>query len=146
MLKPCLAVMAIAAASCATAPPPVRLDGPLAGKWKNTVTVAGYAMPSQEICLDKDANLMTATTFEDAMANDCVFLPFKRLDGDIRSYIFCKVDDSLTATDIRISGDFASDYTTEMRTFMDPPSPEAANPVITLMRMQRLGACAPKAP
>jgi len=133
------------AASAPAAAPTV--DAPRPGLWRVTTSMAGLpagvAMPSVETCvtgqsfaqMQKDAARMPADI-------DCTDQTFRR-EGDVLiGHAVCTLPDgSKSETDTRVSGDFNSRYTMEVKSRMTPaPSPDMAETTMT-MTAERIGDC-----
>jgi hypothetical protein len=100
----------------------------------------GQTMPAMESCLGETSFEQMQQSQQQAGA-DCTVEPFRREGGAMVSKSSCAIDGMTMASDIRITGDFDSAYTTEVTTTMTPaPMPGMETTSISIAA-QRLGDC-----
>lgn len=131
-----------APAAAAPGVPAEFAEGPRAGKWKMTTTMAMAPQAiTAEVCLPK-------TSFKEMQAAQqqagvtCTDQSFKRVGADIVTHAVCQYEGGMKATvDSKISGDINSRYTMETKTVMDPaPNPAMRETTMTIVA-ERLGDC-----
>lgn len=134
-------------ASGARAPAPGKMDAPRPGMWRVTTSMAGMpegmAMPSVETCVKQ-------ASFEEMQRGgaqlpegvDCSAPSFRRDGNAMVGHSVCTMPDGVrTESDTRVTGDFNSRYTMEVKTRTTPaPTPAMAETTMT-MTAERIGDC-----
>ncbi|CAN7194989.1 DUF3617 family protein [Phenylobacterium sp. LjRoot164] len=118
------------------------LEGPKAGKWKMTTTLSAAPKPvTVETCVAQ-------TSFKDMDAAKrqagvtCSEQSYTRDGADIVGRSVCTIQGGMKViTDSRISGDFASRYTIDAKTVMDPAPTPAMKETTMKMTAERIGDC-----
>lgn len=124
-----------------TAREPARLDGPVAGRWKVSITAAGMSLPPQEVCYEKQMTLSEANSLQQSAGMTCSEQSFQPSPGGMSGRSVCTMAGTTITTDMRMTGDFSTAYTMDMTAMMNPAPPGAPNPSRTSVRMERLGSC-----
>jgi len=135
-----------APAAPAAAPEPAMatgLTGPSAGKWRSTTTAMGMTMPPMEICYDKQMSMEEAQAIQQSAGVECSENTYNAAAGGMTGRSVCKMGDMTITSDMKVTGDFASAYTMEITSSMDPAPPGMPNPSTTAIKMERLGDCTP---
>jgi putative hemolysin len=128
-------------------PAPGKMDAPRPGLWRVTTRMSGVpegmAMPSVETCIKQGG-------FEDLRPGgaqmpegvDCSEQSFRRDGNAMVGHSVCTLPDGTrTESDTRVTGDFDSRYTMEVKTRTTPaPTPSAAQMTMT-MTAERIGDC-----
>lgn len=134
-------------ASAAATPPAApaamaAIDGPATGKWKTTVMVNGRAMPSAEVCVDKLVDFSEAQKLQQQAGTTCSEVTQHR-EGDVLTvHSACTLAGGRkTVSDIKVTGDFKSSYTTEMHTVSDPPVVPGKPASDITVKSERVGDC-----
>lgn len=136
-----LAVAATAGlAACASAPVAQPLAGPVAGKWRAVVSVAGMTLPPQDQCVEQPVNLTDFVATPDQDENGCDKPAYTAVVGGFDGIQVCTVDDMTTRHTVRIRGDLSSAYTMEL-TSETPPAEERGMPGVVRVKMERIGDC-----
>lgn len=131
------------AAAPAGASAPV--DGPAAGKWRVTVTAMGQTLPPTEQCITQQISLAEAEKMQQQAGVTCSEQNYRREGDAWVGHSVCTMDTGgapmKVTTDMRVTGDFASRYTMDMTSKMDPaPMPGMAEQKMT-MEAERIGDC-----
>ncbi len=141
-----------ATAPAAPAMTPAALNGPIAGKWKVTITSAGMTLPPQDICYEKQVSLEDAQKMQQQAGMTCSEQSFTPTAEGMTGHSVCTMaanaamKETTITTDTRVVGDFNTAYTMEMNASMDPAPPGVPNPSTTSITMERLGDCEAGAP
>lgn len=128
-------------------PAPGRMDAPRPGLWRVTTRMAGLpggvATPSVETCVRHE-------TFADMQHGPgrmpegvrCSEQTFRREGNAMVGHSVCDMPNGVRAvSDTRVTGDFDSRYTMEVKTRMTPaPSPAMTGTAMT-MTAERIGDC-----
>lgn len=137
-----------AAAAPAAAPAAAALNGPIAGKWKITVSSSGMTMPPQEVCYAKQVSMEEAQQMQQSAGITCTENSFVPTAGGMTGHSVCKMaanaamPETTLTTDIKVTGDFNTAYTMESTSTMDPmPAGMPPGPSVTSIKMERLGDC-----
>ena len=124
------------------------MSGPIAGKWKITVSSAGMTLPPQEICYEKQISIQDAQNMQQQAGITCSENTFTPTAGGMTGHSVCKMaanaamKETTITTDTVISGDFNTAYTMDSTSTMDPaPMGMPAGPSKTSIKMERLGDC-----
>jgi len=134
------------AAGLAAAPGPAMpaaLTGPSAGKWRSTITSAGMTMPPNEICYEKQMTMDEAQAIQQSAGVECSVNTYNADASGMTGHSVCKMGDTTITSDTKVVGDFASAYTMEISSSMNPAPPGMPNPSVTTVKMERLGDCTP---
>lgn len=124
------------------------MEGPRPGLWRITASVPGMpdgvAMPAIETCVTRQdfSEMQRGPGQETSEGVECSEQSFRR-DGDaIVGHSVCNMPNGVRAeTDMRVTGDLSSRYSTEVRTRMTPaPDPSMADTTMT-MTAERIGDC-----
>ncbi len=125
-----------------------QLSGPIAGKWKITVTSSGMTLPPQEICYEKQISLQDAQQMQQQAGITCSENTFTPSAGGMTGHSVCKMaanaamKETTITTDIKVVGDFNTAYTMDSTSTMDPAPPGMPpGPSQTSIKMERLGDC-----
>lgn len=118
------------------------IEGPKPGKWKTTTVLSAAPKPIVvESCV-------VQTSFKDMEAAKhkagvtCAEQSYRREGADIVGHSVCTIQGGMKViTDSRISGDFASRYTMEAKTVMDPAPTPSMKETTMKMTAERLGDC-----
>ncbi|WP_297804042.1 DUF3617 family protein [uncultured Brevundimonas sp.] len=120
------------------------LEGPKPGLWRVTTAMEGVpggaSVPPQEVCIT-EAKFEAPSSVQAAGA-DCTTTPLTK-QGDARvSTATCNLPNNMKSeSTVKVSGDFASRYTTEVVTKINPaPAPGMGETKIT-MTAERIGDC-----
>jgi hypothetical protein len=139
---------AAAPAAPAAAPAGGAIDGPIAGKWRMTITAMGVAMPPQDVCYEKQVSLEDAEKMQQQANIKCTEQSFKREGAVLVGHSVCSTDmggkPMTITTDTKVTGDFSSKYTMEMTAKMDPPPMAGMEEQKTTISAERVGDCDPK--
>jgi hypothetical protein len=129
------------------------INGPIAGKWKVTITSSGMTLPPQEVCYAKQVSLEEAQQMQQQAGITCSENTFTPVAGGMTGHSVCKMaanaamKETTITTDTRVSGDFNTAYTMETSSTMDPaPAGLPPGPSQTSIKMERLGDCDAGAP
>jgi len=131
-----------AAPAVAAAP---AIEGPAAGKWRVTMTSMGQTLPATETCYAEQVSIAEAQKMQQQAGVSCSEQTYRR-DGDAWiGHSVCTMDNAgspMTMTsDTRVTGDFASKYSMDITSKIDPPPmPNMAEQKIT-MTAERIGDC-----
>lgn len=138
----------VAAAPEAPAMSPGSLAGPIAGKWKLTITSSGMTLPPQEVCYEKQVSLEDAQQMQQQAGITCSENAFTPSAGGVNGHSVCTMaangamKETTITTDIKVVGDFNTAYTMESTSTMDPlPPGMPPGPSQTTIKMERLGEC-----
>ena len=118
------------------------MEGPKPGKWKMTTTLSAAPKPvTVETCVAQ-------TSFKDMDAAKqqagvtCAEQSYRRDGADIVGHSVCTIQGGMKViTDSRISGDFASRYTVDAKTVMDPAPTPAMKETTMKITAERIGDC-----
>lgn len=118
--------------------------GPTAGEWEVTVTAMGMSVPPTKVCYTRAMTMQEAQEMQQDAGITCTEQTYAP-DGK-SSHSVCSMQGMTITTDMKVTGDFASAYTMEMTSTMDPAPPGMpAGPSTTTIAMKRLGdTCAPE--
>jgi len=136
--------VAPAPAPAATAAP--ALEGPAAGKWRISMTnMMGLTLPSTEVCYAEQVSLAEAEKMQQQAGVTCSEQSYRREGDAWVGHSVCNMDAGGTpmrvTTDMRVTGDFASKYTMDITSRMDPaPMPDMAETKM-IMTAERIGDC-----
>jgi hypothetical protein len=119
------------------------LTGPSAGKWRSTTTASGMTMPPMEICYDKQMSMEEAQAIQQSAGVECSVNTYSADASGMTGHSVCKMGDTTITSDTKVVGDFASAYTMEITSSMDPAPAGMPNPSVTSIKMERLGDCTP---
>ncbi len=131
-----------------SAPAVAAMEGPRPGLWRITARIPGMpegvSMPPIETCVTRQdfSEMQRGPGQEMPEGVECSEQTFRR-DGDAMvGRSVCTMPDGTRAeTDMRVTGDLSSRYSTEVRTRMTPaPDPSMAETVMT-MTAERIGDC-----
>jgi hypothetical protein len=117
------------------------LNGPIAGKWKVTITSAGMTLPPQEVCYDKQMSLEEAQKMQQQAGVTCSEQSYTPAPGGMTGHSVCMMENMTVTTDMKVTGDFNTAYTMEMTSSMDPAPPGMPTPSTSTIQMERLGDC-----
>lgn len=128
-------------------PAPGKMDAPRPGLWRVTTRISGLpegmATPSVETCI-KQAGFdeMQRGGGQLPEGVDCSQQSFRREGNAMVGHSVCTLPGGArTETDTRVTGDFDSRYTMEVKTRTTPaPSPAAGETAMT-MTAERIGDC-----
>lgn len=119
--------------------------GPTPGLWRVTTRIsgmpAGMEAPAIETCI-REAKFEVPQGAPESPGMTCEQQSFRR-EGDVMvGHMVCTSADGVrTVTGTRVSGDFARNYTMEVKSTVTPsPSPEMSE-VTMVMTAERLGDC-----
>lgn len=140
------ATMPETAESAAPAPAaaPAGAIGPAAGRWQNTVTAAGMTMPPSEWCYDQPMTMEAAMKMQQQAGITCSEQTYTP-DG-MSGHSVCMMDSTKITTDLKVTGNYATEYTMEVTSSMDPAMPGIPNPSTTTIVAKRLGDCTADTP
>lgn len=131
------------AAAPAAAP---AIEGPAAGNWRMTVTAMGTTMPPTEYCYAKQVSLEEAGKMQQEAGITCSEQSYRKEADAWIGHSVCTMEAGPTGpmkitTDSRVTGDFASRYTMDITSKMDPaPMPSMAEQKMS-MTAERIGDC-----
>jgi len=134
-----------AAAPVAPAAPAVAaadLEGPKPGKWKMTTVLSAAPKPIvAETCVAQISfKEMDAAKRQAGLT--CTEQSYRREGADIVGHSVCTIQGGMkVTTDSRISGDFASKYTVDAKTVMDPAPTPAMKETNMKITAERVGDC-----
>jgi hypothetical protein len=123
--------------------PDAVLDGPAPGQWRMTTIVGGQAMPPVEVCYKERVTFAEAQKMQDQAGFTCSENTYKRDGAAVLGHSVCFMEETKTkmVTDTRITGDFNTAYTMELKSTMDPaPMPDMAHTEMSV-KAERLGDC-----
>jgi hypothetical protein len=123
--------------------PDAMMDGPAPGQWRLTTVMAGQAMPPVEVCYKERVTFAEAQKMQDQAGITCSENTYKRDGAAVLGHSVCFMEETKTkmVTDTRITGDFNTAYTMELKSTMDPaPMPEMAQTEMSV-KAERLGDC-----
>ena len=142
------ATMPETAESAAPAPAPAAVPagamGPVAGRWQNTVTAGGMSAPPSEWCYDQSMSMESVVKMQQQAGITCSEQTFSP-DGK-SGHSVCMMDATKITTDFKVTGDYATEYTMEVTSSMDPAMPGIPNPSTTTIAAKRLGDCTADTP
>lgn len=119
-------------------------EGPAPGKWKMTMSAMGQAMPSTETCVAQQMSIEEAQKAQLEAGVTCSEQNFKKEGDAWVGHFVCSMDmagtKTTTITDMKVTGDFNTKYTTEMTSKMDPPVAGMPEQKISITA-ERLGDC-----
>ncbi len=121
-------------------------EGPSAGKWRMTMTAMGQSLPPTEQCYQKQVSLEEAEKMQQQAGVSCSEQSYKKEGDTWVGHSVCTMEMGpggpiKVSTNTRVTGDFASKYTMEMNSKMDPaPMPSMAEQTMTLTA-ERIGDC-----
>src|SRR5690606_21809537 len=136
--------VAPAPAPAATAAP--ALERPAAGKWRISMTnTMGLTLPSTEVCYAEQVSLAEAEKMQQQACVTCSEHSYRREGDAWVGLSVCNMGAGGTpmnvTTDMRVTGDFASKYTMDITSRMDPaPMPDMAETKM-IMTAERIGDC-----
>ena len=140
-----------APAEAAAAPAPAAapaIEGPIAGKWRMTITAMGVSIPPQDTCYEKQVSLEEAEKMQQKAGITCSEQSFKREGAVLVGQSVCTTEiggkPMKISTDTKVTGDFSSKYTMEMTAKMDPPPMAGMEEQKTTIVAERIGDCDPK--
>jgi hypothetical protein len=154
LIAPILLVAALAAcgksenksaeAVPAAAPVPAVVQGPAPGKWRMTTSMNGQAMPSMEICIDKQMTFEDSQQMQKEAGITCSEQSYRRdLTGKIIGHSVCQSDSMKMTTDMVVTGDMNTAYVMENTTTMEPaPAPNMGTMKMSA-KAERIGDCTP---
>lgn len=153
LVAPILLVAALAAcgkqeagqeAAAPVAAVPAVVQGPAPGKWRMTTSMNGQAMPSMEICIDKQMTFEDAQAMQKESGITCSEQSYRRdLTGKIIGHSVCQSDNMKMTTDMVVTGDMNSAYVMENTTTMEPaPAPNMGTMKMSA-KAERIGDCTP---
>lgn len=126
-------------------PPAAAMEGPAAGKWRVTITAMGQSLPATETCYTQQTSLAEAEKIQRQAGVTCSEQSYRREGDAWIGHSVCTMDNvgsPMTMTsDTRVTGDFASKYTMDITSRIDPPPmPNMAEQKMT-MTAERIGDC-----
>lgn len=127
-------------------PAPGKMDAPRPGLWRVTTRMSGMpegmAMPSVETCVKQGSLQDVQPGGQMPEGVDCSEPNFRREGNAMVGHSVCTLPKGVrTESDTRVTGDFASRYTMEVKTRTTPaPSPSRAETTMT-MTAERIGDC-----
>jgi hypothetical protein len=133
------------AAAEAAAAPAMSADamaGPIAGKWRMTISASGVSLPPQDKCFDHQISFAEAQGQQQAAGMTCSEHAITPTADGLMDHSICTKDGVTVTTDTKMTGDFNSAYTLESSTTMTG----APAPAMTIIKMERLGDCDAKTP
>lgn len=118
------------------------IEGPAAGKWRITTTMAGapVAIPPIETCYTKKT-FAEMQTSRQAPGVECSEQSYKRQGGKVVGHSVCTVNGRKMTTDMTVTGDLNTAYTMDMTTAIDPPPAPGMSEQKMTLRAERLGDC-----
>ena len=137
------------AASSAPTPAPgaaaPAIEGPAAGRWRVTMTAMGQTLPATETCFTQQVSLAEAEKMQQQAGVTCSEQSYRREGDAWIGHSVCTMDNAGSpmkmTTDTRVTGDFASKYTMDITSKIDPPPmPNMAEQKMT-MTAERIGDC-----
>ena len=129
-----------AAASAAGMP-----AGPTPGLWRVTTRMsgmpAGMEAPAVETCI-REAKFEVPQGAPESSGMTCEQQSFRREGDAMVGHMVCTSADGVrTETDTRVSGDFARNYTMELKSTVTPPPSPGMSEITMVMTAERLGDC-----
>jgi hypothetical protein len=130
----------------AAAPAAAPIEGPAAGNWRMTVTAMGTTMPPTEYCYTKQVSLEEAAKMQQQAGITCSEQSYRKEADAWVGHSVCTMEAGPTGpmkvtTDSRVTGDFASKYTMDITSKMDPaPMPSMAEQKMSVTA-ERIGDC-----
>jgi len=130
------------------APAPGKMDAPTPGLWRIATRMSGMpegmATPAVETCMKQEsfAEMQRGPDGQMPEGVSCSEQTFRREGDAMVGHSVCDMPNGVRAvSDTRVTGDFASRYTMEVRTRMTPaPAPSMAETTMT-MTAERIGDC-----
>ena len=137
------------APAAAPAPAPAAaapaIEGPAAGKWRNTVSAMGRTLPPKEECYTKQISFAEAEKMQQQAGVTCSEQTYRR-EGDVYvGHSVCTSDiagkSTAITTDTRVTGDFNTKYVIDMIAKYDPaPAPGMGEQKMSITA-ERIGDC-----
>lgn len=119
--------------------------GPTPGLWRVTTQMsgmpAGMEAPAIETCI-REAKFEAPQGAPGSSGMTCEQQSFRREGDAMVGHMVCTSAAGVrTETDTRVSGDFTSNYTMEVKSRMTPPPRPEMSEVTMMMTAERLGDC-----
>jgi hypothetical protein len=136
------AAAALGIAACASATSVKPPSGPIPGKWKSVVYVAGMTLPPQEECMADPFDFGDAAAMPPADGDVCGRPAYTAVEGGFDGLSVCSDGGRTTRIEMRVRGDFTSDITVELLSYLTPlPEGAGPGPGVVRIEMERIGDC-----